>query len=526
MTNKFFHLTAVQLKGVLMSGQFTGNSKKQKNRKMAVLALMFALIAFLFIFYCGLLTFAYIEAGLEQSVMPMMMAVASIFILMTTLFKANGFLFASKDDDLLMSLPVKTSVIIQSRFVSLYIFECAVTALIIIPSLIVWQVLLGFDAPVLFKGIFSILFIPMIPLAIAALIGIFITYVSARFKYKNLVAIILGMIFLIGVMYLSVNASNIDMAVFTEINQVIISMIVSVYPPAKLYMLGMEGSLLAYAGFIVLSIALIAAVACLITVNFKKITTMLNSHHAKSSYKMEKLKTSGAFGSLINREFKLYFSLTGYVLNTAFAPLLMIVAAIAVFFVKDLDMLINIPGFSEQISILIPIAATFFMALSSTTYPSVSLEGDRVWLTASLPVSYKTVYLAKIAMNLLISIPVCLISTALFLIRFRPEPVYAVMAVLVPLAAGVFMAFFGLAVNLKFPNFEWTNATAVVKQSAGGLICSIGGLIIVFAPGALILMTDIPAMAVYGILFVLFIAGTIISWQSAAKTPLISIISQ
>lgn len=526
MTNKFFSLTAVQLKGVLMTGQFAGNSKKQKNRKMAIIAMMFALIAFLFIFYCGFLTYAYIRAGLEQSVMPMMMAVASIFILITTLFKANGFMFASKDDDLLMSLPIKTSVIIQSRFVSLYIFECAVTALIIIPSLIVWQVLLGFDAAVLAKGIFSVFFIPMIPLAIASLIGIFITYISARFKYKNLVAIILGMAFLIAVMYLSMNASNIDMAAFTEINQVMISVVVSVYPPAKLYMLGMEGNLLAYVGFIALSIILIAAVAALITVNFKKITTMLNSHHAKSSYKMETLKTSGALGSLIGKEFKLYFSLTGYVLNTSFGPILMIVAAVAVFFIKDLDVLINIPGFTEQISVLIPIAATFFTALSSTTYPSVSLEGNRVWLTASLPVSYKTVYLAKIAMNLIISIPVCLISTVLFIIRFQPEPAYAVMTVLVPLAAGIFMAFFGLTVNLKFPNFEWTNATAVVKQSAGGIICSIGGLIIVLAPGALILMTDVPALAVYGILLILFIGGTIVSWKIASKTPLVSIISQ
>ena len=140
MRNKFLSLTAVQLKGVLMTNQFTGGSKKQKKGKIAAVAAMFVLVAFIFIFYCALLTYSYISMGLTEAIMPMLMAAASIFIIMTTLFKANGFLFAAKDDDLLMSLPVKTSNIILSRFTSLYIFEAATTAMIIVPSLIVWPV--------------------------------------------------------------------------------------------------------------------------------------------------------------------------------------------------------------------------------------------------------------------------------------------------------------------------------------------------------------------------------------------------
>lgn len=526
MKNKFLRLTAIQLKGVLMTNQFGGGTKGQKQRKLALVTAMFVFIALLFIFYCALITYSYIAIGLTKAVMPMIMAIASIFIIMTTLFKANGFLFSSKDDDLLMSLPVKTSHIILSRFASLYIFETAVTALIIVPSLIVWLACLGFDTTILVKGLISVLFIPLIPLAAAALLGIIITYIAARFKYKNLVMTVLGMAALLAVMYFSVNARNIDADAFSEINTVLLSLVVSVYPPAKLFAMGMSGDPLAYIGLIGLSVAVFAAVTAVITVNFKKITTRLQSHYTKSHYKIEQLKTSGALKSLIGREFKRYFSMSGYVLNTGFSILLMPVAAVAVFFVNDIDTLLNIPGISAQLGSLVPVICLFFMALSSTTFPSVSLEGSNVWLTASLPVHFTTIYLAKIIMNLILSVPVCLVSTLLFAVRFNLDIGAAAMTILLPTACAVFMAFFGLTVNLKFPNFEWTNATSVVKQSVSGFVCSFGGLIIVFGSGALVFMSDIEAMAIYGVMLVLFIAGTAVCWHIAAKTPLVSLISR
>ena len=65
MNSKFLSLTSVTLKGVWMSGQFSGTNKRQKNGKMALIMGMMALIGIIFIFYCGLFTFIYIQAGLE-----------------------------------------------------------------------------------------------------------------------------------------------------------------------------------------------------------------------------------------------------------------------------------------------------------------------------------------------------------------------------------------------------------------------------------------------------------------------------
>lgn len=526
MNNKFLSLTSVTLKGVWMSGQFSGANKRQKGGKMALLMAMMALIGIIFIFYCGLFTFIYIQAGLAPSVMPMMMAVASVFILITTLFKASGFLFASKDDDLLMSLPIKTTTIVLAKFASLYIYECAVAAVIIVPSVVVLKMYACIGIVSLILGIFSVFIIPMIPLAAAGLIGIFIAYISARFKYKNLAAIILGMIFFMAIMYFSMTASEIDANVFTEINDMMISMVVGMYPPAMLFARGMEGNGAAYLGFVLLSAVVAAVIVIIIAWNFKKITTMIQSRHTRSRYKMETLKTSGVLKSLVVKEFKQYFSISSYVLNTAFGPVLMIIASIASFFVKDVEAVLNFPGMNSVINVFLPIVVMFFAALSSTTYPSVSLEGSHVWLTASLPVKSETIYKAKIIMNLCLTVPAIIISSVLLSIRFHPDWMYAALTIVLSVLCSIFMAVFGLAVNLKFPNFEWANATAVVKQSASGMICSFGGMILTFVSGGLILMTPLPPMAVYVVLMLLFIAGTFAAWRIAAKTPLIQLISR
>ena len=204
----------------------------------------------------------------------------------------------------------------------------------------------------------------------------------------------------------------------------------------------------------------------------------------------------------------------------------MIIAAIASFFVKDIEAVLNFPGINSVINVFLPIVVMFFAALSSTTYPSISLEGNHVWLTASLPVRSETIYKAKIIMNLCLTVPAILISSVLLSIRFRPDLLYAVLTVVISVLCSIFMAVFGLTVNIKFPNFEWTNAAAVVKQGASGMICSFGGIILVFVSGGIILMTPLPPLAVYLVLVILFIAGTFISWRIAAKTPLIQLISR
>ena len=67
-----------------------------------------------------------------------------VLSLVTTVYKAPGLLFAFKDYDLLMSLPVRTGSLVASRLLMLYGVNLAFTLLTMVPAWVVYAV---FAAP-------------------------------------------------------------------------------------------------------------------------------------------------------------------------------------------------------------------------------------------------------------------------------------------------------------------------------------------------------------------------------------------
>lgn len=306
-----------------------------------------------------------------------------------------------------------------------------------------------------------------------------------------------------------------------DIGQAIGDMVGRLYPPSILFAQGMNGNMLALIGFILLSVIAAAAVIALIAVKYKKICTMIMAEQSKGNYKMTSLKTSSRMWALVMKEFKMYISYPTWVLNTSVGYILNIAAGVAVFFMKDIEQMLNIPMIPELVGIFIPILLSFFMALTSVTYPSISLEGKNMWLLLNLPIESKHIYKAKILMSLCLAVPSSLIASALFILRFRPSVFYTVMAVVIPLFYSLCAAVMGLAVNLKFPNFSWTNATAVVKNSLSATICIFGGMFMVIIPGVLLVIFMDYAAIIYSVLAVILLVLTIIFYRSIMKVNLV-----
>lgn len=521
MRANWLTLLGVNLRSIFMAVQ--SSRKKKRHAGFVVMMIIYALVGLLFAFYCGLTAYAYVLMGMADIVMPIMMTMASILILFTTIFKSNGFLFASRDDEFLLSLPIRTHEIIIGRIGTLYLFELAETIMIMAAPLIVLAVMTDVSAGFVFLGAVSIVFIPLIPLALSALIGIVITFISSRFKYKNAVTIILGMVVLVVIMGFSMSAQNIDETMFLNMNQMILQAITQLYFPANLYISGLNGSAAAYAVFVLLSVGIMLAVTALITFKYKSITTLLNTGKSKGTYHMETLKTSGFMMALYKKELKFYTSFSVYVMNTAFSFVLMIVAAVAIFFVQDIEGFLQIPKADQYITSLLPAILALFMSLSSTTYPCISLEGNHLWLMNHLPVRDKDIYDAKLLLNLSLAIPSALIASILFIIRFKPDMIIGIMTITVPLAYGLFMAVFGLFANLKFPNFQWINPTSVVKQGTPSMITTLGGMLISIIAAILIFTFISLAPIIYGILTAALLLSAFLLYRNICTISLKSL---
>ncbi|HIS48003.1 MAG TPA: hypothetical protein IAB46_10730 [Candidatus Scybalocola faecigallinarum] len=520
MIKKCLTLMKVQLGGIIFSGQF-GTKQGQKATKIASMAIVMGLVGLVFVFYSALITFAYVIMGMEDSVMPLMMTAASLMILFTTMAKASNFIFSTKDNDLLMSLPVTNWAVIVSRFASLYLYEAVITAIIMVPALVVYCVMCGPQLLFIFEVVLSLLFVPLIPLAIATLIGIVISFIAARFKYKNLVIMVLGTAAFLGIMYFSFTMPSMDEEALMEINDLLMGAITRLYPPAALYFSGLNGSAAAYLGYLILSVAVAGVIIALIAWRFNRLIAALSAHKVKGNFKMTRLKTGSAFSALLAREFKRYFSSTVYVLNTALIYVLLIAAGIAVFFIDDIEAVLNLPGANTMIGALAPIVIAFFAGITSTTSAALSLEGKNLWLIASFPVRSITVFNAKIALNLILGVPCVLITAILFAIRFQLGAADTAFTIVIPLLYTLLAAVGGLFLNIHFPNFSWTNEAAVVKQGAAPMIAVFGGMILVFVPGGFLMLSGIAAPVIYGITAAILIVLTVLCYVKIARTNLL-----
>ena len=112
------------------------------------------------------------------------------------------------------------------------------------------------------------------------------------------------------------------------------------------------------------------------------------------------------------------------------------------------------------------------------------------------------------------------------IIRFRLDVVWGLMTIVIPVLYTFLAAVGGMYVNIRFPNFTWTNEAAVVKQSAATMVTVFGGMLLVIIPGAALFFLGIPALWTYGITAVVLLALNIIFYINIVKTPLLKFCSE
>jgi ABC-2 type transport system permease protein len=192
--------------------------------------------------------------------------------------------------------------------------------------------------------------------------------------------------------------------------------------------------------------------------------------------------------SLYKRELKRYFSSVNYVLNTGVGFVIFTMASVALIFTggDKLNLMIKIPAIANIIEKAGPIAISFFVVMSCSTACAISLEGKNLWIIKSMPLSTKTIFLSKLAVNLTLSIPAILINSSIFAFVFKFNFEQTLLMYLIPLAYAFFTAFGGLAINLNFPNFTWSNEITVIKQSASVMLSVLLGMASVAVPLILI----------------------------------------
>ena len=486
-------------------------TKEKKKMMMSSLVLFIGVIAIAF----SVTTYAYLMADALESIgfldLLLMMAglISVMMVLFTSIYKAQGTLFGSRDYDMLMSLPIKSSVILTSKLINLLLFNWIFTAFVLIPTGVIYYVRVpGLSWTYFLILIISVIVMPLIPVIVASIFAIFISYFAMKFKYKNLVTIVGAMSVTVLIIISSFNMNNIVESIM--VNSVsIMNGISKVYLPVAFFTNALrDTSLIELVKFIAISIVPFIAFIIIFSRLFGKINARLGENYKKADYKIQSLKSNGVVKSLLQKEIKGYFSTPIYVLNTGIGMIIAIAASIATLFIdgQTLAMYMEIPYVGELMPMNVLLILVFCIGISCTTNSSISLEGKNLWIIKSLPIGIKDIFIVKILLNLLITIPLGIIANLIFFIGLKFSIVNLIWNLTFTIIFSLLTSVVGLVINLYLPKLEWSSPTVVVKQSAAVLI----GMLFTFAAiglpvGAFILFNITNINIFLSILLVIFI---------------------
>ncbi len=485
--NKFLLITKVNLLSFFNFGKVTSSKYKTEKRRnfYKILLLLFAFVYLSYYVYMMVDTSMpnFIALNKPTYLLGVLFTYSCLIILVSNVFKVKNILFDFKDYDLLMSLPIKRNIVILSKIVSIYLLNLLYTMIIMIPGYFAYIKYLNLDSSFLY--FFLIFIIPIVPLFLSLIIGIILSWLTSNFKNKTIGSYIVNISLIVIVMLISFrtdSASSIEMA-NSSINS--IDKFGNIYPLMIIYLrLISSFNIIDFLLFIGVPAVLMSIFIYIIDIYYSKIRLKLLKTNVKDNYEIKTYHQNSALSSLYKKELKKFVSNSLYVLNTIFGCILIIVFIILIIIFKDntIAKLLTVPDLGDFLKKYVFIGLSLLCAMSSTTHPSISLEGKSLWILKSIPVHTDTIFLSKILVNLTFLIPTILISGTFFGFYLHLDSISFLLIYLMPLGYAILASVSGLIFNLLSPNFDFDNEIRVIKQSLPAFLSIIGAFLVVIVP--------------------------------------------
>jgi ABC-2 type transport system permease protein len=459
-------------------------SKNQKKRNPAVMALIVLLalyvIGALLVLFGGMflqLNKPLFSAGLGWFYFSIMGIGIFAFCFIGSVFAAQTQLFAAKDNELLLSLPVKPSAILTGRLASLLLLEYVFAAFIAVPAFVIWAIFQPLTVVGVVFFVVAVLVLPLASLAVASLFAWLIALLTSRMRNKNILTLVLSLVFMGLYFWVFSNLTG-------RMNQLIANGAAiadavrnALFPAYHLGLAIQEGSIVSMLIFVICMIAPFVLMVAILSANFVRIATT-NRGAAKIKYTEKALKVSGVRSAFVKKELRHFWSNPMYILNSSLGGVFMVIGAVLLVFNRGavLGYLENFnkAGLALSPATLICVALSVISALNFVSAPSVSLEGKNLWIAKSLPVQPLDVLMAKVQMHVLVCGIPALVAGLICAVALQVNPLQFFLILAVPLLLTFLSALFGVVINLQFPKFDWINELQPIKQSASVMLTMFG----------------------------------------------------
>lgn len=447
---------------------------------------------------------------------------ATFFILFfLSIFETKSELYEARDNELLLSMPIRSRDIVIARISVVLLYNYAAAAILLLPAVAVYLIL-GGAWQALPGGLLLFLAVPLLATAMASGVGYLVALLSRRMRRKNLATLALSLIFFGAYMWFY-------FAVLGNMDQLLEGL------EGQLESLSGRLSLLCYLG----GAALLRPLPLLVTVGWSLLIGgglwwLVSAHYiqiitashgsVRRGYRARQLRGTSAYVALVRKELHRFVSSAVYMMNAGlgllFGPALGILALVRRDVLTDLAATEGVPaGLLGVGAVVVPLLVVLPMLMISAS--SISLEGKSFWLLRTLPLNTRTVLLAKLTPQLLLGTVSLVVTGVLLSVAMSLSPLWVLLALLLPVLANGGTAAMGLLFNLLFPKLTWQNEAEPVKQSMpvflvmmlsfllGGVMAGVGIASLLLLPGwaAPLLLLLITLLYTGGMLWLLLYVG-------------------
>lgn len=445
--------------------------------------------------YCILMCIGYGLNGMIDSAPVMCALTVSLLGFLFTFFKTNGYLFNFREYDMLMSLPFESRTVAGCKFMYMYIKSLPWYLSISLAMLIGYGIYAHPIVAVYPVWMILSLFLPLIPMLIAAFLGFLIARISAGFRKTNIIQTVLTMIFVVFCFSLRFIIESIfrddKVEAVLEKTSEVTSNAAGIYLPAKWFADAVtKNSIPSMLLLTCVSALLFAVVFHIVGNSYRSINSALKSHAASKKYRMSGQKKRSAVRAIAFKEYRRLMGSTTYTVNGAMGEILAILLGL-VTLIFGFDKIVQVitadaPFDHAILQPAIPFLIYFFIGMAATTTMSPSLEGKNYWIVQSLPIEKKTLYQGKMLFNMYLTVPAMAIATLCMCISARVPAVDTMLYLLLGLALCAFSTAWGCVCGVKHMRLDWENEVEAIKQGAAVALYMLPNMFVVM--GLLVLV--------------------------------------
>ena len=500
---KFLALMKVSVKSMLLSSSGVGRrSRKKAASGLGAMALIAGLMLYISGLYSWMLMDVLAPVNMEVLVFIFMGMGALVGGLLFTAFAVKGVVFGGKDNDLLLSMPVSSTMLMASRVAAIYLENLLFSFFVLAPAGVVCMMMTqsGVGHSLLFwvRLIVAMIALPLLDTALSVLLGALVAFLSAKVSRGALGQNIVMAVFMAAVFYSSFNLNSAIENLAANAMGVKESL---GWAAPVLWMadglMGDWGALLAFTACCVIPFALVVFGLGRV---YRRAVTAFAARSARNDYKLSAQSASGQKKALLAKEAKRFFGTPMYLWNSGIGLIMLVAAGVAALvFRDDLREFAALMGGGDAVFLMAVATMGFCLSMCAIAAPSISLEGKYLWILREAPLDEKTLLWIKTGFEMLLSLPCTVIAGVLLTIALA-LPLWQGAVMLISMVLfDVGHAAFGMLMGLAFPKLDAVNETVVVKQS---LATTLG----MFVPMA--------ALLACGLLY--WLGGKLTAWAAPA----------